>query len=178
MDIDAGKIVGHGVVPGDARQRPDRDRRQVHASPTATARGSPRSGLGHVTFVPARMVNANGTVLARRRSRRDDQRGRIVVIRSSADAVVLGNQAVNDQNNRMRRQIRHDTDNQQLASLWNRNGRVAASLLVAGGLATTVGVTGASAAVHSHAPRASSSRPSRPPRSAPILVRRPTRSTP
>lgn len=36
-------------------------------------------------------------------------------------------------------------------ALWNAKGRVAASLLVAGGLAAVLGVTGASGAVHSHA---------------------------
>src|SRR5580692_6387877 len=36
-------------------------------------------------------------------------------------------------------------------SAVTRNARVAAALLVAGGLATVAGVTGASAAVHSHA---------------------------
>jgi predicted lipoprotein with Yx(FWY)xxD motif len=40
------------------------------------------------------------------------------------------------------------TNNHSVAS---RNARVAAALLVAGGLATVAGVTGASAAVHSHA---------------------------
>jgi predicted lipoprotein with Yx(FWY)xxD motif len=39
----------------------------------------------------------------------------------------------------------------RFASLWNAKGRVATSLLVAGGLAATMGVTGASGAVHSHA---------------------------
>jgi predicted lipoprotein with Yx(FWY)xxD motif len=37
-----------------------------------------------------------------------------------------------------------------LASLWNKKGRVATSLLVAGGLATSVGVSSASGALHSH----------------------------
>jgi predicted lipoprotein with Yx(FWY)xxD motif len=36
-----------------------------------------------------------------------------------------------------------------LASLWNKKGRIATSLLVAGGLATTLGVSSASAS-HSH----------------------------
>lgn len=39
----------------------------------------------------------------------------------------------------------------RFATLWNVKGRVAASLLVAGGLAATAGVSGASGAVHSHA---------------------------
>ncbi len=38
----------------------------------------------------------------------------------------------------------------KLVSLWNVRGRVAVSLLIAGSLAATVGVTGASGALHSH----------------------------
>jgi predicted lipoprotein with Yx(FWY)xxD motif len=39
----------------------------------------------------------------------------------------------------------------RFASRANTKGRIAAAVLVAGGLATTLGVTGASGAVHSHA---------------------------
>jgi predicted lipoprotein with Yx(FWY)xxD motif len=39
----------------------------------------------------------------------------------------------------------------KLASFATTKGRIAAAVLVAGGLATTLGVTGASGAVHSHA---------------------------
>jgi predicted lipoprotein with Yx(FWY)xxD motif len=75
------------------------------------------------------------------------------VIRTNAASVVPEDVAVND--TVIRTPSHEEThhmalSNSRLARRAFNNGRIAAAVLVAGGLVTTVGVAGASGAVHSH----------------------------